>query len=43
MSKTTDIQTAKTTGDGVLQEMWRINDTLSATCGHDVNRLFDET
>ncbi len=43
MSKTTDIQTAKTTGDVVLQEMWRIKDTLSASYGHDVKRLFAET
>ena len=24
----------------VLQEIWRIKDTLSASCGHDVDRLF---
>ena len=40
MSKTTDIQTAKPTGDVVLQEIWRIKDTLSASYGHDVDRLF---
>ena len=40
MSKTTDIQTAKATGDVVLQEIWRIKDTLSASYGHDVDRLF---
>jgi hypothetical protein len=40
MSKTTDIQTAKTTGDVVLQEIWRIKDTLSASYGHDVKCLF---
>jgi hypothetical protein len=43
MSKTTDIQTKKTTGDVVLQEIWRIKDTLSASNGHDVKRLFAET
>ena len=43
MSKTTDIQTAKTTGDVVLQEIWRIKDTLSASYGHNVKRLFAET
>ncbi len=42
MSKTTDIQTAKPTGDVVLQEIWRIKDTLSAAYGHDVDRLFAE-
>jgi hypothetical protein len=26
--------------DLVLQEIWRIKDTLSATYGHDVDRLF---
>ena len=29
-----------TGGDLVLQEIWRIKDTLSATYGHDVDRLF---
>jgi len=43
MSKTTDIQTAKATGDVVLQEVWRIKDTLSASYGHSVKRLFAET
>ena len=38
MSKTTDIQTAKPTGDVVLQEIWRIKDALSASYGHDVDR-----
>jgi hypothetical protein len=27
----------------VLQEIWRIKDTLSASYGHDVKRLFAET
>ena len=33
---------AKTAGDLVLQEIWRIKDTLSAAHGHDVDRLFAE-
>lgn len=43
MSKTTDIQTTKPTGDVVLQEIWRIKDELSASYGHDVDRLFAQT
>jgi len=43
MSKTTDIETPKPTGDVVLQEIWRIKDTLSASYGHDVDRLFAQT
>ena len=43
MSKTTDTQTTKPTGDVVLQEIWRIKDMLSASYGHDVKRLFAET
>ena len=27
----------------VLQEIWRIKDTLSAAYGHDMKRLFAET
>lgn len=38
--KTTTEPTAKTGGDLVLQEIWRIKDALSAARGHDVNRLF---
>lgn len=30
-------------GDLVLQEIWRIKDALSASYGHDVDRLFDES
>ena len=30
----------KTTGDQVLQEIWRIKDDLSASYGHDVGKLF---
>ena len=40
MSKTTDSPSAKTEGDAVLEEIWRIKDALSASCGHDVDRLF---
>ncbi|MBI4663273.1 MAG: hypothetical protein HY735_31105 [Verrucomicrobia bacterium] len=43
MSKTTDIQPAKPTGDLVLQEVWRAKDTLSAQYGHDLDKLFAET
>jgi hypothetical protein len=42
MSKTTDIQPPKATGDLVLQEVWRAKDTLSAQYGHDLNKLFVE-
>jgi len=38
--KTEAIET--TEGDLVLQEIWRIKDTLSASYGHDVDRLFAE-
>jgi hypothetical protein len=31
------------TGDLVLKEIWRIKDELSASYGHDVHRLFEET
>jgi hypothetical protein len=27
----------------VLREVWRAKDTLSATYGHDLDRLFEET
>ena len=42
MRKTTDIQQNKGTGDVVLREIWHIKDTLSASYGHDVDRLFAE-
>ena len=42
MSKTTDIRASKPTGDVVLKEIWRIKDLLSASYGHDVDRLFAE-
>ena len=40
--KTTKEPTRKGGGDLVLQEIWRIKDTLSASYGHDVDRLFAE-
>lgn len=35
-------QTETGVADGVLREVWRIKDELSATYGHDLNRLFAE-
>ncbi len=43
MSKTTKEPKANQSTDLVLQEIWRIKDTLSASYGHDVKRLFAET
>ena len=43
MTTTTETRSAKPTGDLVLQEIWRIKDSLSAAYGHDVKRLFAET
>jgi hypothetical protein len=43
MKSTTNLQKPKQTGDVVLQEMWRIKDTLSAAYDHDIDRLFAET
>ena len=40
MSKATEVQIGKPTGDVVLREIWQIKDTLSAAYGHDVDRLF---
>ena len=40
MNTTTETRSAKPTGDVVLQEIWRIKDSLSASYGHDVKRLF---
>ena len=42
MKSKTEARPPKQAGDVVLQEMWRIKDTLSAAYGHDVDRLFDE-
>ena len=33
---------ANSSGDLVLQEIWRIKDELSAARGHDIHRLFAE-
>jgi len=38
----TPIQTETGVGDEVLREVWRIKDALSASYGHDLNRLFAE-
>ena len=43
MSKTTNLATAKATGDLVLREVWRAKDTLSAAYGHNLDKLFAET
>ena len=43
MKKSSDIPASKEKGDIVLQEIWRIKDTLSASYGHDVDRLFAES
>lgn len=43
MSKPTEIQPTKATGDLVLQEVWRAKDTLSAQYGHDLDKLFADT
>jgi len=42
MSNTAKESKPKQSTDVVLQEMWRIKDTLSASYGHDVDRLFAE-
>lgn len=41
MNNATDTQAAKTTGDVVLQEVWRVKDALSAQYGHDLDKLFE--
>ena len=43
MSEAAKEQKHHETDDVVLKEIWRIKDTLSASYGHDVNRLFAET
>jgi hypothetical protein len=40
MNKATDDQRKKTTGDLVLQEVWRAKDALSASYGHDLDKFF---
>jgi hypothetical protein len=42
MSKAIDTKIRKTSSDLVLQEVWQIKDSLSASYGHDVDRLFAE-
>jgi len=42
MSDAIEIKTRKTSSDLVLQEVWQIKDSLSASYGHDVDRLFAE-
>ena len=39
----TDAKNTDRNTDLVLEEIWRIKDTLSASYGHDVHRLFAET
>jgi hypothetical protein len=41
MSKPTDTK-INPKGDVVLRNLWRIKETLSASYGHDVDRLFAE-
>ncbi len=43
MSKTAEKNPATNERDLVLREIWRIKDTLSASYGHDVDRLFTES
>jgi len=43
MSNTTKNSKRNQSTDLVLQEIWRIKDTLSASYGHDVDRLFADT
>ena len=43
MKNETDVITkASRNTDVVLEEIWRIKDTLSTAYGHDVHRLFSE-
>ena len=39
----TDTKKSSRNTDLVLEEIWHIKDTLSASYGHDVRRLFAET
>jgi hypothetical protein len=41
--KTIETRPLKETGDVVLREVWRAKDMLSASYGHDVDKLFAET
>jgi hypothetical protein len=40
--KTPQTQSASGAADDVLRKVWRIKDELSASYGHDLNRLFAE-
>lgn len=42
-TRATPAQSKNGVGDDVLREVWRIKDELSASYGHDLNRLFAET
>jgi hypothetical protein len=42
-NETKTVLKARCGTDVVLGEIWRIKDTLSASYGHDVHRLFAET
>ncbi len=42
MSETGKRRETYGTGDVVMQEIWRMKDELSASYGHNVNRLFAE-
>jgi hypothetical protein len=41
-ANTTPTQTETGVADDVLREVWRIKDELSASYGHDLDRLFAE-
>ena len=43
MSEAIKEQKLRDTGDVVMKEVWRIKDELSASYGHDIHRLFEET
>ena len=43
MNKATKNRPQKAIGDLVLQEVWRAKDALSASYGHDLDKLVPET
>ena len=43
MKYPTDNEIEKAGGDLVLREVWRAKDSLSASYGHDLDKLFAET
>ena len=43
MKYPTDNEIEKAGGDLVLREVWRSKDSLSASYGHDLDKLFAET